>query len=145
MSAAQPQFDFATNRQPLQKFQSFEHIIEDRGSRYAVSIGLVHNRNDIQEFLHTLKKQKKYRKATHNSWAVRVASNGAVFETKQDDGEVGAGLVILRTLQKRKTVNIIVCVTRWFGGVKLQGDRFKHVQSATNLAIDYTIDGLVSD
>jgi len=32
-------------------------------------------------------------------------------------------------------IDCVVCVTRWFGGVKLMGDRFKHVQDATKYAV----------
>ena len=137
MTAAQPQFDFASNRQPTDPFQLFEDIIEDKGSRYSVSVGFVQGREDIQIFLTTLKKQKRYAKATHNSWAARIANDGAIYESKQDDGEVGAGLVILRMLQKCSAVNIVICVTRWFGGTKLHSDRFRHLQRATHYAVTH--------
>jgi putative IMPACT (imprinted ancient) family translation regulator len=90
-------------------------------------------RNRSQDWL---KSRKKYAKATHNSWAARLTHQGAVYETKNDDGETGAGMVILRTMQKEDITDCIICVTRWFGGVKLMGDRFKHVQDATKIAIE---------
>lgn len=130
------QFDFGDGLEPDARFVLYEKIIVDRGSRYSVSVGRVENREDIKKFLATLKSHKKYARATHNTWAARIAHAGAVYETKQDDGETGAGMVILRILQKRNVKNVVVCVTRWFGGVKLQGDRFAHVQSATQYAID---------
>lgn len=131
------QFDFGDSRKPSEEFVLHEQIIEDRGSRYSVSYGLVHGREDIKAFLKTLKKNKKYQKATHNTWAARITHEGAVFETKNDDGETGAGMVILRVMQKEDVTDCIICVTRWFGGVKLMGDRFKHVQDATKYAIDH--------
>lgn len=127
--------DFNDTRKPTETFVLHEHIIEDRGSRYAVSIGRVTNRDDITAFLTTLKQTKKYAKASHNSWAARITHTGAIYETKRDDGETGAGMVILRQMQKHNVANCIVCVTRWFGGVKLQGDRFKHIQEATTYAL----------
>lgn len=130
------QFDFGDAREPSESFQLFEHTIEDRGSKYSVSIGRVEGRGDIKSFLKQLKANKKYAKATHNSWAARLSHDGAIYETKSDDGETGAGMVILRILQKENVTNCVVCVTRWFGGVKLQGDRFKHVQDATKYAVD---------
>jgi len=114
----------------------FEKIIEDRGSRYSVSIGRVESQEEIQAFLARLKKNKKYAKATHNTWAARISHEGTIYETKSDDGETGAGMVILRVMQKEEVTNCVICVTRWFGGVKLMGDRFKHVQDATKYAID---------
>lgn len=130
------QFDFGDGMEPKEAFCLYDRVISDRGSRYSVSIGRVENREDIKQFLRLLKSRKKYARATHNTWAARVAHEGAVYETKQDDGEVGAGMVILRILQKRNVTNAVVCVTRWFGGIKLQGDRFTHVQNATQYAVD---------
>ena len=129
-------FDFENSKQPQSSFELFESIIEDRGSRYSVSYGKVQGKDDITRFLQKLKQNKKYAKATHNSWAARITRDGALYETKSDDGETGAGMVILRTMQKAEVSNCIICVTRWFGGVKLMGDRFKHLQEATTYAIE---------
>jgi putative IMPACT (imprinted ancient) family translation regulator len=112
------------------------HIIEDRGSRYSVSYGQVHKREDIKHFLATLKKDKAYARATHNTYAARIEHEGVIYATKSDDGETGAGMVILRLLEKNDIRNGVVCVTRWYGGTKLMGDRFKHVQDATLTAIN---------
>ncbi|MBP9842497.1 MAG: YigZ family protein [Candidatus Pacebacteria bacterium] len=132
-----PRFDFGTSKTPQETFTLHEQIIEDRGSRYSVSIGKVQGREDIKLFLKQLKSNKKYAKATHNSWAARISHEGTIYETKADDGETGAGMVILRVMQKEEVTDCVICVTRWFGGVKLMGDRFKHLQDATKYAIDY--------
>lgn len=137
-------FDFGNENRPPEKFLLFEHIIEDRGSRYSVSIGKVQGREDIKLFLKQLKANKKYAKATHNSWAARISHEGTIYETKADDGETGAGMVILRILQKEEMTDCIVCVTRWFGGIKLMGDRFKHVQDATKYALTECKKGIPS-
>jgi len=131
-----PRFNFEDTKTPRQEFILHERIIEDRGSRYSVSVGRVQGREDIKLFLRQLKRNKKYAKATHNSWAARISSGGMIYETKADDGETGAGMVILRVMQKEQVSNCVICVTRWFGGTKLMGDRFKHVQDATKHAID---------
>ncbi len=122
---------------PSFPFVLLEQIIEDRGSRYSVSYGVVHNREDIKAFLKTLKKAKAYARADHNSFAARIEHEGVIYETKSDDGETGAGQVILRMLEKHDVRNCVICVTRWFGGVKLMGDRFKHIQDATITAIEH--------
>lgn len=129
-------FDFEDAKTPDSEFVLLEHIIEDRGSKYSVSYGKVKGREDIKTFLKRLKSNKKYAKATHNTWAARISHEGAIHETKADDGETGAGMVILRVMQKLEVQDCVVCVTRWFGGVKLMGDRFKHVQDATVIAIE---------
>lgn len=131
--------DFGNNKEPRKNTQYFEKIITDRRSVYSVSIGKVHSRVDIKTFLTTVKKRKNYDKATHHSWAVRISNDGVIYESKNDDGETGAGQVILRILQKKQMINTVVCVTRWFGGIKLEADRFKHVQDATLYAIEHGI------
>jgi putative IMPACT (imprinted ancient) family translation regulator len=128
-------FNFEDSKIPTDSFTLHEMVIEDRGSKYSVSIGHVKGRDDIKQFLRTLKSKKKYAKATHNSWAARISKDGAIYETKSDDGETGAGMVILRVMQKTQVSDCVICVTRWFGGVKLMGDRFKHVQDATSIAV----------
>ena len=133
------QFDFGDSKKPNEIFVLHEKIIEDRGSKYSVSIGLVHGKDDVTHFLKTLKSKKKYLKADHNSWATRITHEGAVYEAKNDDGETGAGMVILRIMQKEDITDCVICVTRWFGGVKLMGDRFKHIQDATKYAIKKTL------
>ncbi|MCB9811827.1 YigZ family protein [Candidatus Nomurabacteria bacterium] len=131
------QFDFGDSKEPIEPFLLFEQIIEDRGSRYSVSTGRVTNREEIQRFLKQLKAKKKYATADHNSWAARISHQGAIYETKSDDGETGAGLVILSVMQKQNVTNCIVCVTRWFGGTKLMNDRYKHIQNAAAYALKH--------
>lgn len=132
-----PRFNFEDSRTPAAEFTLHEHIIEDRGSRYSVSIGRVQGRADIKLFLRRLKQNKKFARATHNSWAARISQDELIYETKSDDGETGAGMVILRVMQKEQVSDCIICVTRWFGGTKLMSDRFKHVQDATKYAIEH--------
>ena len=112
-------------------FFQLDQIIEDRGSKYTVTGGRVTNREETKKFLTQLKKDKRFAKATHNTWSARIRKDGAMFETKNDDGETGAGGVVLSQLQKQNIVNVIIVVTRWYGGVKLFADRFAHVQNAT--------------
>ena len=136
LNDSQVKIDFHDGLEIQEDFVLLENIIEDRGSKYSVSGGRVKNREDIQKFLKQLKSKKKYAKATHNSWAARASHEGKIFETKNDDGETGAGMVILRQMQKANVTNGLICVTRWFGGVKLQGDRFRHVQDGTKIWIE---------
>lgn len=131
MQTNQIGMDFGGNTEISDPFVQFEKIITDRGSKYSVSGGKVMNRDEIKKFLRKLKTDKSYAKATHNTWAARLSHEGQIWETKNDDGETGASATILRIMQKQNAVNMIIVVTRWYGGVKLMGDRFKHVQEAT--------------
>jgi len=133
---AKPAIYFNDGNEPRNDFINFEKIIRDRGSVYSVSLGKVASREEIKQFLKKTKSLKHHDRATHHSWAVRIAHDGVLYESKGDDGETGAGNVILRILQKKHMVNTAVCVTRWYGGVKLEADRFKHVQDATLFVIE---------
>ena len=106
-----------------------ENIISDRGSRYAVSGGGCRSAEEARTFVAELKRNKRFAKATHNSWAL-VCDEGAL---KNDDGEAGAGLGILRMLEREDLHDHIIVVTRWFGGKPLGGDRFRHVQEAVRI------------
>jgi putative IMPACT (imprinted ancient) family translation regulator len=109
-----------------------EHLIRDRGSRYAAAAGIVRSKAEIDTFLSTLRKRRKFDKATHHSWAAILADGGAL---KSDDGETGAGAVILKMLERDAVPDRIVVVTRWYGGVHLGGDRFAHVVTCTRAAL----------
>jgi putative IMPACT (imprinted ancient) family translation regulator len=106
-----------------------ENVVRDRGSKYAVSGGRVANNEQVKAFMTALQSKKKFAKATHNTWAV-IYQDGT--QLKNDDGESGAGMIILRMLERKAIFDHIVVVTRWYGGVHLGGDRFRHVQSCVN-------------
>lgn len=108
-------------------------VISDRGSKYAVSGGPVRARADVDTFLKALKRDKKFARATHNTWAV-ILPDGTPL--KNDDGESGAGMVILRMLERDGVSGHLVVVTRWYGGKHLGGDRFRHVQDCVRAYFD---------
>lgn len=108
-------------------------ILRDRGSRYAVSGGPVTGRAGIDAFLSELKREKRYAKATHNTWAAVLTDGGPL---KGDDGESGAGGVILKMLERAGLCDHVVVVTRWYGGVHLGGDRFAHVVTCVRAYLD---------
>ena len=113
--------------------RQLDNILSDRGSKYSVSGGPVRTRAEVEAFLKTLKRAKRYAKATHNTWAVQF-SDGTPL--KGDDGESGAGMVILRMLEREGLVDHIIVVTRWYGGVKLGGDRFRRVQDCVRAYLE---------
>jgi len=110
-----------------------DKVVSDRGSRYAVSGGPVAGKAGVEAFLTDLKRVKKYAKATHNTWAVVLTDGGP---QKNDDGEAGAGAVILKMLERAGLVDHVVVVTRWYGGVHLGGDRFANVVTCVRAYLD---------
>ncbi|EPX86973.1 YigZ family protein [Salipiger mucosus] len=109
-----------------------ENVISDRGSKYAVSGAPCHSEAEAKVLLKELVRRKKFAKATHNTWGLLTA-DGPV---KNDDGESGAGMVILRMLEREGLTDHLIVVTRWFGGKHLGGDRFRHVQEAVRIYLD---------
>ena len=108
-------------------------VVSDRGSKYAVSAGAVRSQAEIKAFLKRLKRAKKFAKATHNTWAARLADG---TEIKNDDGESGAGMIILRMMAREGLSGAIIVVTRWYGGTHLGGDRFRHVKTSVQHLFD---------
>ena len=108
-------------------------VLSDRGSSYAVSGAEARDRTEVDDFLKALKRDKKFARATHNTWAV-LLSDGTPL--KGDDGEAGAGQVILRMLEREGLYDHVIVVTRWYGGKKLGGDRFRHVQDCVRAYLD---------
>jgi putative IMPACT (imprinted ancient) family translation regulator len=108
-----------------------DKVITDRGSKYAVSGAPCRSADEARAFLVELKRNKKFAKATHNSWGLICGDQ----KVKNDDGEAGAAMVILRMLEREGLRDHIVVVTRWFGGKQLGGDRFRHVQEAVRIYI----------
>jgi putative IMPACT (imprinted ancient) family translation regulator len=109
-----------------------EDLLRDRGSRYAAAVGPVQGRAGVDGFLSSLRARRKFAKATHHSWAAVLSDGGPL---KGDDGEAGAGAVILKMLEREGLVDHIVVVTRWYGGVHLGGDRFAHIVTCTRAAL----------
>jgi putative IMPACT (imprinted ancient) family translation regulator len=116
-----------------------EDLIRDRGSRYAAAAGTVRSRAEIDVFLSTLRQRRKFDRATHHSWAALLSDGGPL---KNDDGEAGAGAVILKMLEREARPDTIVVVTRWYGGVHLGGDRFAHIVTCTRAALGALRDGI---
>lgn len=118
------------------EYQVFWDIINDRWSKYTVSWGRISTKSDIKSWTKTHLQEKYFTKATHNTYAYRILTDdNTIIEGKNDDGESWAGNCILRELQRSNIYNIIVVVTRYFGGVHLHADRFRNVIQASKIFI----------
>lgn len=74
---------------------------------------------------HLLESDKKVRSATHNITAWRIkTSEGIIYQDCDDDGESAAGGRVLHLMQLMDLWNVMVVVTRWYGGQKLGARRF---------------------
>lgn len=120
-----------------QAFNQINPFVVDRRSKYAVTSFPAASEEDFKKKLKLLLKDKKFRTADHNIVAYRIKDpSGKLLEYKNDgynspSKETGAGVMMLEILRQRKTENLCIVVTRWYGGVHLGADRFKHVRDAT--------------
>lgn len=65
--------------------------------------------------------RNEHAQATHNCYAYRIGTHDPYFEYFNDHGEPAgtAGKPILGAIQRLKLTNVVVVVTRYFGGKKL--------------------------
>ena len=106
-------------------------------SRFIGTALPVSSKTAAEEEYHLL--QKKYHDATHNCFAYATGSGLDTVFRFSDDGEPSgtAGKQIYETIQSRKLTDILVVVTRYFGGVKLgTGGLGRAYREAANAALD---------
>lgn len=92
--------------------------IKVKGSRFIAHVAAISKKESAIEFLESIR--SKFYDATHNCFAYRIGHDGMEFRTG-DDGEPSgsAGKPILFEIRKAELSDIIVIVTRYFGGTKL--------------------------
>ena len=92
--------------------------IEEKRSRFIGSAFYVENEEEAEKIIKDTK--KKYYDARHNCFAY-IINNGSVVKRFSDDGEPSgtAGSPILNVLEKNELYNVLVIVTRYFGGILL--------------------------
>lgn len=100
----------------------------DRKSTFQAHLAHVVTPDQVKQVLEELKKSRKINNATHNVMAYRIfcEQRNNFIQDCDDDGEAAAGSRLLHLLQILNVKNIIVIVTRWYGGIHLGPDRFKH-------------------
>jgi hypothetical protein len=74
---------------------------------------------------------KKVAKATHNMFAYRFYANRddklTLVKDNDDDGEKGSGAKLASLLELCRAENVLVVVSRWYGGQLLGPARFKWI------------------
>lgn len=99
---------------------------------------------EAQSAIKNLLLDKKLKKATHNISAYRIARpNGTTVQDNDDDGETAAGSRLAHLLQVMDVTDVVVVVSRWFGGVRLGPDRFRLINMAAREAL--VLGGWVED
>ena len=116
----------------LQYAQAEEIINKSKFIGYAKPVT---TEEEAVEFIEKIKKQ--HWNATHNVPVYIIGENNEV-QRYSDDGEPSgtAGVPILEMLKKEEIKNLVIVVTRYFGGIKLgTGGLVRAYTSAAKLAI----------
>lgn len=93
-------------------------IIEKK-SKFIANLFYVSSVEDAENQLQQIRKQ--HYDARHNCFAYRIGETKDIIEKASDDGEPSgtAGAPMLNLLQKQNLTNVLVVVTRYFGGILL--------------------------
>ena len=95
--------------------------LDVKKSKFIANIIKITDEQDAKEKLNQIR--KKYSDARHNCYAYIVYDNETKtkIEKSSDDREPSgtAGIPILTLLQKNNLVNVLIVVTRYFGGILL--------------------------
>jgi len=110
----------------------YENTIVIQKSKFIAEAYRVNSVEEIEEILTSIR--KKYYDATHHCYAYRL-NDDASIQKMSDDGEPAktAGAPMLDVLVKQGITNILVVVTRYFGGTLLgAGGLVRAYSSATS-------------
>ncbi len=93
--------------------------LETRGSEFMSHVAPVASIDAAEQFIATIRDE--YADATHNVPAYRVREGGFLREYASDDGEPSgsAGAPITTVLEGQELENVVVVVTRYYGGTNL--------------------------
>ncbi len=105
-----------------------ESLLVEKKSKFITNVKPVDNEADALEFLSHVR--SKYPDATHNVYAYVIDENN-IFRYS-DDGEPSgtAGMPVLDAIRKSGIVDVIVVVTRYFGGTLLGTGGLVHAYGA---------------
>ena len=111
--------------------------IVEKKSKFIANLINVENREEAEVMIKQIK--KKYYDARHNCVAYRIIEKDGLIEKASDDGEPSgtAGGPMLNILRNQNLANILVVVTRYFGGILLgTGGLVRAYSDATIKAIN---------
>lgn len=116
---------------------TLSEVVTEKKSVFIARTAPVSSPTQAKTFLtHLLATDKKAARATHNITAWRIHGiNGATYQDCDDDGEDAAGGRLLHLMQLMDVWDVMVVVTRWYGGIHLGPDRFRIINQVARDAL----------
>ena len=114
-----------------------EAIVIEKKSKFIANAFYVESEEQVIQILNKI--NKKHYEAKHHCYAYRIQDKDNIIKRQSDDGEPSgtAGTPIMNILEKRDLTNILVIVTRYFGGILLgTGGLSRAYSEATKNALD---------
>ena len=114
--------------------------IVEKKSKFICNLIKVQSQEEAEKMIKQIR--KKYFDARHNCIAYRVYEEDKIVEKASDDGEPSgtAGGPMLNILRNQNLINVLVVVTRYFGGILLgTGGLVRVYSEATLEAIEKAI------
>ncbi|MBQ3414688.1 MAG: YigZ family protein [Clostridia bacterium] len=111
--------------------------IVEKKSKFIANVFPIETQEDVENYINSIKKQ--HFSARHNCYAYRIMVDDRIVERASDDGEPSgtAGAPMLNILNKNNLCNVLVIVTRYFGGILLgTGGLVRCYSDATIKAIE---------
>lgn len=101
------------------KEENVQAEIVEKKSKFIANVFYVETSRDAEEIIKNI--NKKYYDARHNCYAYSVKNPNESIKRFSDDGEPSgtAGAPMLNIIEKNNISNILVIVTRYFGGILL--------------------------
>jgi len=111
--------------------------ITEKKSIFLARVASVSSPAQAKQYIaHLLATDKKAARATHNmtAWRIRGPAETS-YQDCDDDGETAAGGRMLHLMQLMDVWDVVVVVTRWYGGILLGPDRFRIINTAAREAL----------
>ncbi|KAM4689395.1 protein IMPACT isoform 2-T2 [Discoglossus pictus] len=122
--------------------------LSDRRSTFQAHLAPVVSPSQVKMVLNKLYENKKIANATHNIYAYRIycESRHTFIQDCEDDGEAAAGKRLLHLMQILDVRDVMVVVSRWYGGILLGPDRFKHINNcARNILVEHNYANIIEE
>ncbi|KIM45189.1 hypothetical protein M413DRAFT_441873 [Hebeloma cylindrosporum] len=110
--------------------------VRDRKSVFLAHASTLPTPSALSSFLDHLDSLPDLKRATHRMYAYRIVDNLNFATRHNDGGEKGSGQRLSRLLEASQCEDVVVVVSRWYGGIKLGPDRWRLISGVAKEALD---------